>query len=75
QLIEKLEMMKDAGQLKLDQETIQQFKKVLQTSDLVKFAKSKPESSVAEQDRKSVEQIVIKTKEAIPEPTEEELLQ
>ncbi|MDX1767414.1 MAG: hypothetical protein R3294_05135 [Arenibacter troitsensis] len=75
QLIDKLEMMKDAGQLKLDNETIQQFKKVLQTSDLVKFAKSKPESSVAEQDRKSVEQIVIKTKEAIPEPTEEELLQ
>lgn len=75
QLIEKLEMMKDAGQLKLDHETIQQFKKVLQTSDLVKFAKSKPESSVAEQDRRSVEQIVIKTKEAIPEPTEEELLQ
>lgn len=75
QLIDKLEMMKDAGQLKLDEETIQQFKKVLQTSDLVKFAKSKPETSVAEQDRKSVEQIVIKTKEAIPEPTEEELLQ
>ena len=75
QLIDKLEMMKDAGQLKLDHETIQQFKKVLQTSDLVKFAKSKPENSVAEQDRKSVEQIVIKTKEAIPEPTEEELLQ
>src|SRR5690606_33447802 len=75
QLIDKLEMMKDAGQLKLDHETIQQFKKVLQTSDLVKFAKSKPESSAAEQDRRSVEQIVIKTKEAIPEPTEEELLQ
>lgn len=75
QLIDKLEMMKDAGKLKLDHETIQQFKKVLQTSDLVKFAKSKPETSVAEQDRKSVEQIVIKTKEAIPEPTHEELLQ
>ncbi len=75
QLIDKLEMMKDAGKLKLEHETIQQFKKVLQTSDLVKFAKSKPETSVAEADRKSVEQIVIKTKEAIPEPTEEELMQ
>ncbi|WP_353057454.1 BatD family protein [Arenibacter sp. H213] len=75
QLIDKLELMKDAGKLKLDHETIQQFKKVLQTSDLVKFAKSKPETSIAEEDRKSVEQIVIKTKEAIPEPTEEELLQ
>lgn len=75
QLIDKLEMMKDAGKLKLEHDTIQQFKKVLQTSDLVKFAKSKPETSVAEQDRRSVEQIVIKTKEAIPEPTEEELSQ
>lgn len=75
QLMDKLEMMKDAGKLKLEQETLQQFKKVLQTSDLVKFAQSKPETSVAEQDRRSVEQIVIKTKEAIPEPTEEELLQ
>ena len=75
QLIDKLEMMKDAGELKLDTDTINQFKKVLQTSDLVKFAKSKPEFSAAERDRKAVEQIVIKTKEAIPEPTEEELLQ
>lgn len=75
QLIEKLELLKDAGELKLDDETIDQFKKVLQTADLVKFAKSKPETSVAEQDRKVIEQIVIKTKEALPEPDEEELLQ
>ncbi|MEJ1221328.1 BatD family protein [Sediminicola sp. 1XM1-17] len=75
QLIEKLELMKDAGELKLDDETIDQFKKVLQTADLVKFAKSKPETSVAEQDRKVIEQIVIKTKEALPEPDEEDLMQ
>lgn len=75
QLIDKLEMMKDAGELKLDSETIHQFKKVLQTSDLVKFARSKPEIGVAEEDRKAIEQIVIKTKEALPEPTEEELMQ
>jgi hypothetical protein len=74
QLIEKLELLKDAGELKLDDETIDQFKKVLQTADLVKFAKSKPETSVAEQDRKAIEQIVIKTKEALPEPDEEDLL-
>ena len=74
QLIDKLEMMKDAGELKLDEDTIQQFKRILQTADLVKFAKSKPQTSVAENDRKAVEQIVTKTKEALPEPTEEELL-
>ncbi|MFT4832082.1 MAG: hypothetical protein ACI815_001733 [Psychroserpens sp.] len=75
QLIEKLELLKDAGELKLDDDTIDQFKKVLQTADLVKFAKSKPETSVAEQDRIVIEQIVIKTKEALPEPDEEDLLQ
>ncbi|MDC6362268.1 MULTISPECIES: hypothetical protein [Flavobacteriaceae] len=74
QLITKLEMLKDAGELKLDDETLKQFQKILQTADLVKFAKSKPASSVAEQDRKLVEQIVVKTHDALPEPTEEELL-
>jgi len=74
QLITKLELLKDAGELKLDDETLKQFQKILQTADLVKFAKSKPASSVAEQDRKLVEQIVVKTHDALPEPTEEELL-
>ncbi len=75
QLIEHLELLKDAGELQLEDETLNQFKKVLQTADLVKFAKSKPAISVAEEDRKSVEFIVVKTKEALPEPQEEELLQ
>lgn len=74
QLIDKLEMMTDAGELELEKETISQFKRILQTADLVKFAKSKPETSVAEQDRKSIEQIVEKTHDALPEPTEEELM-
>ncbi|MEL6916865.1 MAG: hypothetical protein AAFO99_03950 [Bacteroidota bacterium] len=75
QLIDKLEMLRDAGELKLENDTINQFKRILQTADLVKFAKSKPPVSSAEQDRKSIEEIVIKTKEALPEPTEEELLE
>ncbi len=75
QLIDKLELMTDSGELELDKETISQFKRILQTADLVKFAKSKPDTSVAEQDRKSIEQIVEKTHDALPEPTEEELMQ
>jgi hypothetical protein len=75
ELITKLELLKDAGNLKLDNDTLYQFKRILQTADLVKFAKSKPATTVAEQDRKSIEQIVIKTHEALPEPTEEELLE
>nr|WP_313847401.1 BatD family protein [Allomuricauda olearia] len=72
QLMSKLEMLKDAGELKLDDETLHQFQNILQTADLVKFAKSRP--ATAEQDRKIVEQIVVKTHDALPEPTEEELL-
>lgn len=75
QLIDKLELMTDSGELDLDKDTISQFKRILQTADLVKFAKSKPDTSVAEQDRKSIEQIVVKTHDALPEPTEEELMQ
>ncbi|MCK5442969.1 MAG: hypothetical protein KAJ23_13855, partial [Maribacter sp.] len=74
ELINKLEMLKDAGELKLEDDTIKQFKNILQTADLVKFAKSKPPTSVAHQDRKAVEQIVVKTHDAIPEPTLEELM-
>lgn len=75
ELITKLEMLRDAGELKIDNDTLGHFKKILQTADLVKFARSKPPTSVAEQDRKSIEQIVIKTHDALPEPTEEELME
>tara|TARA_R110002167_G_scaffold13570_7_gene56219 strand:- start:3879 stop:5462 length:1584 start_codon:yes stop_codon:yes gene_type:complete len=75
ELINKLEVLKDAGELKIDDDTLTQFKNILQTADLVKFAKSKPPTSVAEQDRKSIELIVIKTHDALPEPTEEELME
>lgn len=75
ELIQKLELLQDAGELKLQDNTIKQFEKILQTADLVKFARSKPLTTVAEQDRKSIEEIVVKTKEALPEPTEEDLLE
>jgi flagellar basal body-associated protein FliL len=75
ELIHKLELLRDAGELKLQDNTIKQFEKILQTADLVKFARSKPPTTVAEQDRKAIEEIVIKTKEALPEPTEDDLLE
>jgi len=75
ELITKLELLRDAGELKIDDETLQQFKRILQTADLVKFAKSKPDTSVAENDRQSIEQIVHKTHDALPEPTVEELME
>ncbi len=75
QLIERLEMLTDAGELALDADTLDQFKRILKTADLAKFARLRPGAAKAEEDRKAVEQIVKKTHEALPEPTEEELMQ
>jgi len=75
ELIEKLALRRDAGELRLEEDTLKQFKRILQTADLVKFAKLRPESSVAQSDRKSIEDIVTKTHEALPEPTLEELME
>lgn len=75
QLLEKIELLRDAGKLGLEDHTLRQFQSILETADLVKFAKNKPELRKAEEDRSRVEEIVQKTKEALPEPTEEELLQ
>ncbi|MCH1517069.1 MAG: BatD family protein [Flavobacteriaceae bacterium] len=73
ELIEKLELRKDAGTLDLNLETLNNLKRVLQNADLVKFARSAPELGIATTDRAMVEQVVIETNEALPEPTPEEL--
>ncbi|WP_430411173.1 hypothetical protein [Kordia sp.] len=73
ELIRKIEAQKQAGYLDLKEETIKNLKNVLQTADLVKFAKSKPDDAVVQADRNLVEHIVVETKEAVPEISEEEL--
>jgi len=73
ELLIKLELRKNAGTLDLDSKTLRSLKAVLQNADLVKFAKSMTEYRIASEDRKVVEHVVIETKEALPEPTEEEL--
>ena len=75
ELLLKLEALKDAGELELELATLKSLKTVLQTADLVKFAKELPQYGLAINDRKAVEIVVIETKEALPEPTEEELRQ
>lgn len=72
ELIKKIEAQKKAGYLDLKDETIKNLKNVLQTADLVKFAKSKPDDSIIKADRNLVQHIVVETKEAIPEISEEE---
>src|SRR5690606_18776156 len=53
ELINKLEMLKDAGSLKIDEDTIKQFQRVLKTADLVKFAKSTPQSTTRSEEHTS----------------------
>ncbi|MGB2502019.1 MAG: hypothetical protein ACPH94_00955 [Flavobacteriaceae bacterium] len=73
ELLKKLELLKDSGKLDLDNETLRSLKRVLEHADLVKFALSAPEFEVATGDRNIVEDVVIKTQEALPEPTQEEI--
>ena len=73
ELLLKLEALKQSGQLELGRETIKNIKSVLQKADLVKFARSTPEFGTTSKDRELVEGVVIETKEALPEPTPEEI--
>ena len=66
ELLAKINDLQQTGKLHLSEETINNLKRVLQNADLVKFAKSKPSDSNAEYDRETIENVVIKTQEAIP---------
>ncbi len=75
ELLTKINLLQEKSKLNLNQETITNLKRVLQTADLVKFAKNKPSDDNAEYDRETIENVVIKTKEAIPlEPTDEQAI-
>lgn len=73
ELFAKIEMLQASGNIHLDDETIRNFRNVLQTADLVKFARSKPADHQTAADRKVIEVVVVETKESLPEPTAEEI--
>ena len=75
ELLAKLELLRDTGNLDLTSETIDHLKEVLLTADLVKFARAMPEERLARLDRGKIEAVVKETQAALPEPTEEERLQ
>jgi len=75
ELIARLQLHKDAGQFEFDAETIKHLDEVLKRADLVKFAKMHQAQGQAEADRNTIEVIINDTHEAVPEPTEEELLE
>jgi len=74
ELIQILELKKETGELRLSDQTIMDLQVILQRADLAKFANSKPDIITAKSDRSKIEHVIIDTKAAIPEPTEEELL-
>ncbi len=75
ELIERLILHRDAGNFEFDTETIKKLESIFKRADLIKFAKMREQEGQAKVDRSVVEEIINETKEIIPEPTEEELLQ
>ena len=75
ELVLRLKTLKDANQIALSPETIQNIETILKRADLVKFAKSKPDFELARFDKSTIELEIDHVKEGLPEPTEEELLQ
>ena len=74
ELINRLRLLKEGNQIDLNQETIKNLESILKRADLVKFAKSKPDPALAELDRKTIDVEIDQVKQALPEPTEEELM-
>lgn len=73
ELVETMSDFNESSDLGISKETIHQLKGVLQTADLVKFAKSAPEMGVIQSDRKVIEMVLVDTKEAVAkleEPSE-----
>lgn len=75
ELIERLQLHKDAGHFDFDTTTLKKLDAIFKRADLVKFAKMQQESGQARADRASIEDIINETKEVLPEPTEDELME
>ncbi|NJX16125.1 protein BatD [Tamlana crocina] len=74
ELINRLNLLKEANQVDLSKEDIKNLEAILKRADLVKFAKSAPDIELAKIDRDTIDLEIDHVKEALPEPTEEEKL-
>ena len=74
ELIVSLNILKDAKEILINKETIENIQGTLQRADLVKFAKSKPDFEIARMDKHVIDKEIDHVKAALPEPNEEELL-
>lgn len=74
ELINRLNLLKDGNQIDLSKDTIKNIESILKRADLVKFAKSAPDTALAEMDKSTIDKEIDRVKESLPEPTEEEKL-
>lgn len=74
ELVNRLNLLKDGNQIDLSKETIKNLESILNRADLVKFAKSAPDTALAEMDKATIDKEIDHVKESLPEPTEEEKL-
>ncbi|WP_426432438.1 hypothetical protein ACPX19_05980 [Winogradskyella sp. HB-48] len=74
ELIQRLQLLKEGNQFPFTKETIHNLETILKRADLVKFAKSAPDTALIEMDRATIEKEIESVKAVLPEPTEEEKL-
>jgi hypothetical protein len=74
ELINRLNLLREGNQIDISKDDIKNIESILKRADLVKFAKSKPDIELAKLDRNTVDVEIDQVKQALPEPTEEELL-
>lgn len=74
ELVEHLEMLAEAAQLKITKEIIQQINTIFQRADLAKFAKQDPDMESAKSDLNTIDKVLDNINKALPEPSEEEKL-
>ena len=74
ELVARLNALTQENKLRLSKEEIIKLEEVLKRADLIKFAGFSMDKITAKSDRQTVEHNIFAFKEAIPEPTEEELL-
>ena len=74
ELISKLQLLKEGNQIDLSEKTIKNIEHILKRADLVKFAKSAPDTALAQLDRNTIDAEIDHVKDVLPEASEEENL-
>ena len=74
ELVTRLNLLKEGNQIDLSKDTIKNLESILKRADLVKFAKSAPDTALAEMDKTTIDKEIDHVKESLPEPSEEEKL-